>query len=236
MQTSLFKSEIALQEVAILKIKPNTIRERLLLNGSDSLSNTELLSLILCGNTKKLKVTLAREIFELSGNSLNAMARHSVADLMKIDGIGEIQACAIVAAFTLNRRRSLEIASKVRVTSSRNAFDILQPLIADCNYEEFYVLFLNRANNVINYKRISDGGITGTVVDIRRVFKLALECHATSLILAHNHPSGNLYPSEADNLLTRKIKAAGEVMDILVRDHLIVGCNGYYSYADDGVL
>ena len=145
----------------------------------------------------------------------------------KILGIGEAKAITIIAAIELGSRRRLAEATKEKITSSRHAFEILHPKMADKQYEQFWMIALNRSNNLISLKQISDGGITGTVVDIRRIFKLALEENATSIILAHNHPSGNLSPSDADKKITRSLKDAGNTMDILVKDHLIIADSGY---------
>lgn len=236
MQTSLFKKEIDLQEDAILKIKPESPKERLITKGTDSLSNSDLFSLLLVGLPSKSKEILASEIFRLANNSINSIARLSAYDLMRLEGLGEAQAVAIVASFELNRRRNLEIASNQKITSSKHAYEILKPLIGDKNYEEFYIICINRHNKVISYNRISDGGITGTVVDLRRIFKIALENNAVSIILGHNHPSGNLNPSDADKIITRNVAEAGRVMDIAIKDHLIVTAFSFYSFADEGLL
>ncbi len=212
-------------------------REKLLQKGRESLSHAELIGILISTGTKtKTAIDLAREILELGKNDLNTVARFNLSDYQKINGIGLAKAITIMAAIELGSRRKLSEALKQKVLSSKNANEILHPILADKHYEEFWVLILNRANVLISFRQISDGGITGTVVDIRRIFKLALEFSGTSIILAHNHPSGNLYPSEADKLLTRKIKEAGEVMDIPVRDHLIISSDGYYSFADEGQL
>jgi len=212
-------------------------REKLVQKGRESLSHAELIGILISTGTKtKTAIDLAREILELGKNDLNTIARFNISDYQKINGIGLAKAITIMAAIELGSRRKLSEALKQKVLSSKNANEILHPLLADKQYEEFWVLILNRANVLISFRQISDGGITGTVVDIRRIFKLALEFSGTSIILAHNHPSGNLYPSEADKLLTRKIKEAGEVMDIPVRDHLIISSDGYYSFADEGQL
>jgi DNA repair protein RadC len=212
-------------------------REKLLQKGRESLSHAELIGILISTGTKtKTAIDLAREILELGKNDLNNVARFNISDYQKINGIGLAKAITIMAAIELGSRRKLSEALKQKVLSSKNANEILHPILGDKHYEEFWVLILNRANVLISFRQISDGGITGTVVDIRRIFKLALEFSGTSIILAHNHPSGNLYPSEADKLLTRKIKEAGEVMDIHVRDHLIISSDGYYSFADEGQL
>jgi len=212
-------------------------REKLLLKGKESLSNAELIGILLSTGTKtKSAVDLGREIMHLAQNDINTLARFNVNEFKKISGIGAAKALIIMAAMELGSRRKLNEAVRQKVTSSKQAFEILQPQMADKHYEEFWILFLNRANIQLSAKRISDGGITGTVADIRRIFKLALEENATSVILAHNHPSGNLNPSDSDKNLTRKLKEAGDIMDIPVRDHLIVTTNGYFSFADEGLI
>lgn len=236
MQTSLFKNEIDFREDAFQKIKPDSPKERILTKGTDSLSNSDLFSLLLVGTPSKSKEMLASEIFRLANNSINSIARLNIKDLMRIEGLGEAQAIVIVASFELNRRRNLEIVSNQKITKSRHAFEILQPLIGDKNYEEFYIICINRNSKVISCNRISDGGITGTVVDVRRIFKVALENNAVSCILGHNHPSGNLNPSDADKIITRNVVAAGRIMDIQVKDHIIVTTTAFYSFADEGLM
>jgi DNA repair protein RadC len=231
MQTSLFK-EMDLKEDILLP-PPKTKFESKFLNGSEFLSNADLLSFIIKGSNSD---SLAEKLLSGARNSLNSIARMSVVELSNSYGLSKKQACSIVAAFELNRRRNLEISLKSKITTSKAAQDILKPLIGDSHYEIFYILLLNRANFVIGHKKVSDGGITGTVVDIRRLFKYALEGNATSIIIGHNHPSGNILPSEADRILTRKIKAAGELLDIAVLDHIIITSaeGSYYSFADEG--
>jgi len=212
-------------------------REKMFLRGKESLTNAELIGILLSTGTKtKTAVDLGREIMELASNDLNTLARYSIGEYKKISGIGAAKATTIIAAVELGSRRKLNEAIRQKVLSSKSAFEILQPLMADKNYEEFWILFLNRANVLISYKQISDGGITGTVADIRRIFKLALEENATSILLAHNHPSGNLMPSESDKGLTKRLKEAGEIMDIPIRDHLIITYDGYFSFADEGLM
>lgn len=212
-------------------------REKLLFKGKNSLSNAELIGILLSTGTKtKSAVDLGREILSLAQNDLNSLARFNVNEFQKVCGIGEAKAITIIAAVELGSRRNLTEAVKQKITSSRQAFEILQPLIGHKHYEEFWLLFLNRANYLIAYKQISDGGITATVADLRRIFKASLEENATSIIIAHNHPSGNLNPSEADKILTHRLREAGVIMDIPVRDHLIICANGYFSFADEGLL
>lgn len=212
-------------------------REKLLNKGKESLSNAELIGILLSTGTKtKSAVDLGREIMGLAQNDLNTLARFNVAEFTRISGIGEAKAITIMAAVELGSRRKHAEAIKQKVSTSKHAFEILHPFMADKQYEEFWMISLNRACTQISVKRISDGGITGTVVDVRRIFKLALEENAISIILAHNHPSGNLSPSEADKQITRSLKNAGNTMDIQVKDHLIISNNGFFSFADEGLL
>lgn len=212
-------------------------REKLLNKGKESLSNAELIGILLSTGTKtKSAVDLGREIMGLAQNDLNTLARFNVAEFTRISGIGEAKAITIMAAVELGSRRKHAEAIKQKVSTSKHAFEILHPFMADKQYEEFWMISLNRASTQISVKRISDGGITGTVVDVRRIFKLALEENAISIILAHNHPSGNLSPSEADKQITRSLKNAGNTMDIQVKDHLIISNNGFFSFADEGLL
>ncbi len=212
-------------------------REKLMFKGKESLSDAELIGILLATGTKtKSAVELGMEILTLADKDLNKLARFNINELKKINGIGEAKAITIIAAVELGSRRKINEAVKQKLTSSRQAFEILQPKIGDKQYEEFWFLAINRANVVTGSYRVSDGGITGTVADIRRIFKLALEQNATSIILAHNHPSGNLSPSEEDKSLTKRLVSAGKVMDIPVQDHLIITYDGYYSFADEGLI
>jgi DNA repair protein RadC len=170
-------------------------------------------------------------------NNLNSLGKLSVADLKKLHGIGPARAVTISAALELGRRRKLSEAEDVmQIKSSKDVADIFQPLLADLLHEEFWILFLNRSNRVINRMRISQGGISGTVTDVRMVMKNAIECLASGIVVCHNHPSGNLNPSESDTKITRKIKEAGDLMDIQLLDHLIISEKDYYSFADNGLL
>ena len=212
-------------------------REKLLSKGRESLSNAELLGILLATGTKsKSAVDLGREIMTLAQNNLNSLARFTLSDYKKISGIGTAKAMTIFAAIELGSRRNFCEALRQKVTSSKQASEILQPIMGDKHYEEFWILALNQAGVVLSSQKVSEGGMTGTVVDIRRIFKLALELNACSLILAHNHPSGNTNPSEADKRITQNLKEAGIVMDIQVKDHLIICNNGYYSFADSGLM
>lgn len=213
-------------------------REKLLLKGKHALSDAELLALLIgSGNKEETAVELARRVLQHHHNNLNKLARLTVAELMQFKGIGEAKAIAIVAALELGSRRELTQASEQeKITSSHDCYQLFKPILASLPHEEFWVLYLNRANKIIEKCPISKGGITGTVADIRLIFKRALENYATSLILAHNHPSGNLTPSQEDIKLTHKIQDAGRMLDILLIDHIIVSENGYHSFADAGML
>lgn len=213
-------------------------REKLLLKGTSALSDAELIAILIgSGNARETAVQLAQKVMQHIQGNLIELSKLSASDLMKFKGIGEVKALTIIAALELGkRRRRSEIHEKVQITRSSQAYEILQEQLADCNFEQFAAILLNRANRVIRTVNISSGGITGTVVDPKKVFKFALEFNATSMILGHNHPSGQIHPSEADISLTRKMKNAGELMDIPILDHIIVGDERYYSFADEGRL
>lgn len=213
-------------------------REKLLLKGETSLSDAELIAILIgSGNQEESAVQLSQRILKGAENRLNNLGKFSVKQLMKYKGIGEAKAITIIAAMELGRRRRSETAlKKLQITSSNSVFEIMQPIIGDLNHEEFWVVYLNNANKIIRKNQLSKGGITGTVVDIRLVMKDAIEHGATALVLAHNHPSGTLVPSEADKSLTKKLKTAGESLDIKVLDHLIVTQKAYFSFADERLL
>ena len=213
-------------------------REKLLSLGSNALSNSELIAiLIINGFKEKTAVDLARDVLKSARDNLNELGKLSVRELMKIRGIGEAKAIGIVAALELGRRRQAAISrEKTIITSSSDVARELQALLRDYHHEVFAVMFLNRSNKVNHFQIISEGGITGTVADPRIILKKALEEDAVSLILCHNHPSGSLKPSKADEELTFKIKEAARYFDIKVLDHLIVSDDGYYSFADEGIL
>lgn len=218
--------------------KDDRPREKLLLKGAETLSNSELLAILIQnGSREKTAVDLAKEVLKLGHDNLNQLGKLSLKDLMKIKGIGEAKAIAIVAALELGRRRQAEAPlDKTRVLSSSDIANFLQTKLKDHRHEVFAVLFLNRANKVNHFEIISTGGITGTVADPRIILRKALEHDAVNIILCHNHPSGSLKPSRADEQLTAKIKEAARLLDISLLDHLIVSENGYYSFADDGIL
>lgn len=213
-------------------------REKMTKLGAEVLSNAELLAIIINnGSKEKSAVELAKEIMQLGQNNLDELGKLSLNDLQKIKGIGEAKAISIAAALEIGRRRSAgDFLLKPKLTSSKEIAHYLRTVLKDHAHEVFAVLFLNKANKVNGYKIISRGGIDGTVADPRLILKEALNHNATSLILSHNHPSGNLKPSPQDVQLTHKIKVAASYFDIKVLDHIIVSDEGYYSFADEGAL
>lgn len=212
-------------------------REKLLTKGSEALSNSELLAILIGSGTKtKSAIEVAKDVLDLSGNNLNALGKLSLKELMRVDGIGQARAITIAAALELGRRRQAGEAQQSHIKSSSDIAKYLQAQLRDKTHEVFVVAYLNRANKVIHLETISEGGITGTVADPRIILKKALEHNAVSLVLCHNHPSGNLKPSRADELLTQKIKQAALLLDLSVLDHVIVSEEGYYSFADEGLL
>lgn len=213
-------------------------REKFMLKGKSSLSDSELLAILIgSGSRNESAVQLCQRILASTENNLNKLGKLSVKQLTEFKGIGQAKALSIAAAMELGRRRRSEDAIELnKITSSKAVFEIMQPIIGELPHEEFWVLYLNNSNKVIYKSQSSKGGITGTVVDSRLIFKTALEYNATSLILTHNHPSGKLYASEADKEVTKKLKLAGQQMDILVIDHIIITENGYYSFNDNGIF
>ena len=213
-------------------------REKLLSKGPSALSNSELIAILLNNGSKnKSAVQLAKEILKLGHDNLNELGKLSLKDFKQIKGIGEAKSIVIAAALELGRRRQATASlDKPVIKSSRDIAQYLQALLKDYNYEVFAVVFLNRANKINHFEIISRGGITGTVADPRVILKKALEEDATSIVLSHNHPSGNLQPSRADEELTKKIKEAATYFDIKVIDHIIVSEDGFYSFADEGIL
>ena len=211
-------------------------REKLMLKGRDALSDSELVALLISsGNSRLSAVELSQLILKSVDNNLNNLAKLTVNDLMKFEGIGEAKAISIAAALELGRRRgSEEVSKKKKIASSKDAFNVMSVHLQDLPHEEFWVLLLNRANYVIKSAEISKGGVSGTIADTKIIYKLAIESLASAIILFHNHPSGNLSPSEADIKLTEKVKKAGETMEIPVLDHIIISDQGYYSFADEG--
>jgi DNA repair protein RadC len=213
-------------------------REKLLSKGAATLSNSELIAILINNGSKdKSAVDLAKEVLRLGSDNLNELGKLSLKDFQKIKGIGIAKAIAIAAALELGRRRQAAATlDKPVVQSSKDIAQYLKALLKDFTYEVFAVLFLNQANKINHFEIISRGGITGTVADPRIILKKALEVDATSIVLSHNHPSGSLKPSKADEALTQKIKEAARYFDIKVIDHIIVSEEGFYSFADEGIL
>jgi DNA repair protein RadC len=213
-------------------------REKLMLKGKSALSDAELLAILIgSGSRNETAVALSQRILLSTQNNLNALGKLSTQQLMNFKGIGEAKAITIAAAMELGRRRRAEDALElVKVTSSQTVFQIMQPVIGELPHEEFWVVYMNNSNKVVHKCQLSKGGMTGTVVDVRIAFKLAFEHNATGIILCHNHPSGTLVASDADKQITRKIKLAGENLDIKVLDHLIITESSYFSFADEGIL
>jgi len=213
-------------------------REKLLIKGRAILSDAELVAILIgSGSRNESAVSLSQRILASVENNLMELGKLSVKDLMKFKGIGEAKAVSIAAALELGRRRSGgDTLSRKRISSSKSAYDILQPIIGDLPHEEFWVIYLNNSNKVLDKKQLSKGGITGTIVDVRLTLKTALELGAVAIILGHNHPSGTLKPSLADKQITQKLKTAAESLDIKVLDHIIVAEKTYFSFADDGIL
>jgi DNA repair protein RadC len=213
-------------------------REKFMLKGKQSLSDAELIAILISsGNSDETAVELSQRILKHAENNLHHLSRMNVQELMQFKGIGEAKAIAIAAALELGRRRKeTEVPKRERIISSKEAVDIFQPMLGDHLHEEFWILFLNRANMIISKRQISSGGMAGTVVDPKIIFKAALDEKASSIILCHNHPSGNINPSEEDKKLTKKITEAGKVLEIAVLDHIIVAHSGFFSFADEGLL
>ena len=213
-------------------------REKLLLKGLRSLSIAELLSIIIGSGTKKVTaVELAKNILKRYNNDISALKKAEVPDLLQFKGIGEAKAISIVACLEISRRcAKANVQTVIKIGSSQDAYAILAPQLKDLQLEEFWVLLLNRNNRVIAEKLVSQGGVSGTVVDPKIIFKLALDHLASAIILCHNHPSGNLQPSQQDIDITRKIVTAGVAIEIKVLDHLIVAQEGYFSFADEGLI
>ncbi|ASB49325.1 RadC family protein [Alkalitalea saponilacus] len=212
-------------------------REKLLQKGMASLSDAELIAILIgSGSTKESAVELARKIMAGFQNNLKELGKADIEQLKNnFHGVGEAKAITIVAAMELGRRRLLhEVPEYPSIKSSSDVYRLMQPVIGDLPHEEFWVLMLSRSNKVIHRYHLSKGGLTGTVIDVRLIMKKALETRAASIILCHNHPSGNIQPSEADKNITAKLYDAGKILDIPVLDHVIVTDNGYFSFADEG--
>lgn len=213
-------------------------REKSMAKGMSSLSDAELLAILINSGTKsKSAVDLGRELLGKVNNNLNALGKLSIAEIRSFGVIGPARAVTIAAALELGRRRKLaEVSELPRISCSKDVADIFQPILGDLLHEEFWVIFLNRSNKVIGRMKLSQGGVSGTVTDVRMVMKKAIECLASGIIVCHNHPSGNLNPSESDSKITLRIKEAGNLMDIQLLDHLIITDQDYYSFADNGMI
>ena len=213
-------------------------REKLIEKGVKQLSNAELLAILIGSGTRKLSaVELSKRILAASNHNLNKLSKLSIEDLIAFEGVGEAKACSILTTMELGRRLASEEGSnRIKITCSKDVFDVMQPIIGVLNHEEFWVLFLNNSNKILKKLQLSKGGLTGTIVDVRLVLKSALELMATGIVLCHNHPSGNLNASKSDKQITEKLKLASETMDIKILDHLIITEKTYFSFADEGVL
>jgi DNA repair protein RadC len=213
-------------------------REKMMMKGKSALTDAELIAILMgSGNINETAVDLAKRIMADNHNNLLELSRKSIANLMDYSGIGEAKAISIIAALELGqRRRQADVLQRKKVTSSGDVFDYLSLHLSDLTHEEFWVLLLNRANEIISHKLVSEGGATATVVDVKKIARMALESHAVGVILAHNHPSGNIQPSDQDRTLTKKIKSALELFDVVVLDHVIVCSSKYYSFADEGSI
>lgn len=213
-------------------------REKFLLKGKFALTDAELLAILIgSGSKNESAVQLCQRILAHVDDNLCTLGRLSIKQLTAFKGIGEAKALSIAAALELGkRRRAAESIEIKKITSSNDVFRILQPLIGDLYYEEFWVLYLNNNNQILHKKQLSRGGINGTVVDVRMVFQPAFEYHATAIIVAHNHPSGKLKESQSDLIMTNALKQAGKLLQINVLDHLIITERGYFSFQDEGVF
>ncbi len=213
-------------------------REKLSLQGRRSLSDAELIAILIgSGNRNESAVELSKRILHACNKDLNQLARLNIAELSRFKGIGEAKAVSIIAALELGRRRKETLSAvRVQVSTSIDVYQAIVSQLKDLNHEEFWILLLNRANKITSRHLVSKGGQAGTIADPKIIFNIALENHAASIILAHNHPSGNLKPSQADLELTQKLRSAGQFLDIPVLDHLIIADQGFLSFADEGIL
>tara|TARA_R100000306_G_scaffold1332_2_gene3605 strand:- start:30350 stop:31048 length:699 start_codon:yes stop_codon:yes gene_type:complete len=213
-------------------------REKLLHKGRTGLSDAELIAILIgSGSREESAVSLSQRILASAENNLNQLGKLTIKDLMKFKGIGEAKAITIAAALELGRRRRAgEALNRKKITSSQSVFELMQPIIGELPHEEFWIVYLNNSNKVLQTSQLSKGGITGTLVDVRLAFKNALQLGAVAIILAHNHPSGTLKPSQPDIKLTQKLKTAGESLDIKVLDHLIITEKAYFSFADESMM
>ncbi len=213
-------------------------REKLLLKGKQSLTDAELLAILIgSGTIGESAVTLAQRILASANDDLSELGKKSLKELQKFKGVGLAKAITIAAALELGRRReSTKPRTRPRITCSQDAFQVIAPTLVDLGHEEFWLLLLNKANEVVAHSRLSTGGMSGTVVDAKLAFRTAIDAGAAGIIAVHNHPSGNLQPSQADLEITKKLRHAGALLDLPLLDHLIVSERGYYSFADEGTL
>lgn len=213
-------------------------REKLALKGKSTLSDAELVAIIIgSGNKHETAVELSKKILASINNDLNELGKLTINDLLLFNGIGEAKAISIIAALELGRRRkNSSIEKKAKITSSKDAYNSISTELSDLPHEEFWVIYLNRNNEIIKKENISKGGVSGTVADSKIIFKRAIELLASAIILCHNHPSGSLKPSNADIQLTKKIKGASIILDTPVLDHLIIGEKAYFSFADENLM
>lgn len=213
-------------------------REKLIIKGKSALSDAELIAILIgSGNRVQSAVDLAKYILAKQDNSLNRLAKLSLNDLKKFNGIGEAKAISIISALELGRRRkNAETDQKTKIICSGDIYNYMKPLLLDLDHEEFWVIYLNRSHLVIHQEKISSGGVAGTIVDSKIIFKKGLELLASSIILAHNHPSGSTKPSHEDIRLTKKLKIAGKTIDINVVDHIIFTDHAYFSFLDHSMI
>lgn len=213
-------------------------REKFLLKGKNSLSDAELLAIIMgSGNREDSAVELGRKILGSVENNWHNLSLLSLSDLMKFKGVGEAKAISIAAALEIGHRRAAqEVPEKIQIRESKDIYKVLQPYLSDLQTEEFWAVFLNQNNRIVGKARLSAGGINQSVVDVRILFKTALEHLSTAIAIAHNHPSGNLKPSQEDLRITKQIADAGKILNIQLLDHLIISQNAYFSFADENIL
>ncbi len=213
-------------------------REKLLKSGVQTLSNAELLAILIGSGTREANaVELARNLLSKVNNNLYELGKLKVTEITRVKGIGNARAITILAAVELGSRRSNSYREeRVQIRNSQSAFEILYPVLGEIEHEEFWIIILNRAHKVLGKVKISQGGLTGTVIDTRMILKHVIDHRATSLIIAHNHPSGNRSPSEADIQITKKIREAAKIMDITLLDHIVIAGREYLSFADEGML
>ena len=213
-------------------------REKMLAKGKESLSNAELIAILIgSGNSNESAVDLSRRILRDNNDNLIELSKLSINDLLKYKGIGEAKAVSIAAALELGRRRRFsEALEKPCIRNSQLAYECFYAHLSDLNHEQFWIMLLNNANKVIKLEKIGVGGMTGTTADPKKIYKSALENNAASIMLCHNHPSGNVFPSNADKTITNNLKKAGQFLEIKILDHIIIGNDNYFSFADEGIL